>query len=43
MRLTERTIIPVLKGVSKDEAETALERFKKAKLSGRVTTRRLRE
>jgi len=43
MKLTERTIIPVLKGVTKDEAETALERFKKAKLSGRVTTRRLRE
>jgi hypothetical protein len=39
LKLTDRTIIPVLKGVSREVAELHLERFKKAKISGRVTTR----
>jgi len=38
-RLTDRTIIPVLKGVSREEAELHLEKFKKVKIAGRVTTR----
>lgn len=40
MRLTERTIIPVLKGVDKALAERQLERFKQHQISGRVTKRR---
>jgi len=43
MKLTDRTIIPVLKGVSKADAESALKRFERSKISGRVTTRRLGE
>jgi hypothetical protein len=43
MKLTDRTIIPVLKGVSKEEAEAALKRFERSKISGRVTTRRVGE
>jgi hypothetical protein len=39
--LTKRAIIPVLKGVPRDTAEEALERFRSSKISGRVTTRRL--
>ena len=38
-RLTDRTIIPVLKGVSRETAEHHLERFKRIKVAGRVTTR----
>lgn len=38
-RLTERTIIPVLKGVSRDVAEFHLDKFKRFKIAGRVTTR----
>ena len=38
-RLTERTIIPVLKGVSRDVAEFHLEKFRRYKIAGRVTTR----
>jgi hypothetical protein len=41
LKLTDRTIIPVLKGVTREEAEAALARFQRAKISGRVTTRRL--
>ena len=40
LRLTERTIIPVLKGVSKETAETHLEEFKRRQITGRVTKRR---
>lgn len=40
LRLTERTIIPVLKGVSKELAERHLESFKNKQISGRVTRRR---
>lgn len=40
LRLTERTIIPVLKGVSKEMAERHLESFKNKQISGRVTRRR---
>jgi hypothetical protein len=40
LRLTERTIIPVLKGVSKELAEHHLEQFKSKKIAGRVTKRR---
>jgi hypothetical protein len=43
LKLTDRTIIPVLKGVSKSDAESALRRFERSKISGRVTTRRLGE
>jgi hypothetical protein len=38
-RLTERTIIPVLKGVSRDVAEFHLDKFRRYKIAGRVTTR----
>jgi len=38
-RLTDRTIIPVLKGVSRELAEHHLARFRDAEISGRVTTR----
>jgi hypothetical protein len=38
-RLTDRTIIPVLKGVSREVAEFHLEKFKRVKIAGRVTTR----
>ena len=38
-RLTDRTIIPVLKGVSREVAEYHLDRFKDADIAGRVTTR----
>ncbi|MCO5170953.1 MAG: hypothetical protein M9894_31885 [Planctomycetes bacterium] len=38
-RLTDRTIIPVLKGVSRETAEHHLEKFKRVKIAGRVTTR----
>lgn len=38
-RLTDRTIIPVLKGVSRDVAEFHLDKFKRFKIAGRVTTR----
>ncbi|MBX3467275.1 MAG: hypothetical protein KF878_10315 [Planctomycetes bacterium] len=38
-RLTDRTIIPVLKGVSRELAEHHLEKFKRVKIAGRVTTR----
>jgi hypothetical protein len=40
LKLTERTIIPVLKGVSKEAAERHLEQFKLKRISGRVTKRR---
>jgi hypothetical protein len=40
LRLTERTIIPVLKDVSKDDAEKTLEQFRSKQISGRVTRRR---
>lgn len=43
LKLTDRTIIPVLKGVTKEEAESALARFQRSRISGRVTTRRLGE
>jgi hypothetical protein len=39
MRLTERTIIPVLAGVSRDVAEFHKEKFERNKISARVTTR----
>ena len=39
-KLTKRTIIPVLKGVTRDEAEQHLETFRRSDISGRVTTRR---
>ncbi|RME76351.1 MAG: hypothetical protein D6776_01390 [Planctomycetota bacterium] len=39
--LTRRAVIPVLKGVPRHKAEQALERFRSARISGRVTTRRL--
>ena len=39
LRLTERTIIPVLKGVKREVAEYHLARFKRYKIAGRVTTR----
>ncbi|RMG12190.1 MAG: hypothetical protein D6731_14395 [Planctomycetota bacterium] len=38
-RLTDRTIIPVLKGVSREVAEFHLDKFKRYKIAGRVTTR----
>ena len=38
-RLTERTIIPVLKGVSREVAEFHLDKFRRFKIAGRVTTR----
>ena len=38
-RLTDRTIIPVLKGVSREVAEYHLDKFKRFKIAGRVTTR----
>jgi hypothetical protein len=38
-KLTDRTIIPVLKGVSRDVAEFHLDKFKRYKIAGRVTTR----
>jgi hypothetical protein len=38
-RLTDRTIIPVLKGVTRDVAEFHLDKFKRYKIAGRVTTR----
>lgn len=40
LKLTDRTIIPVLRGVSRDYAEECLGKFKVANISGRVTTRR---
>ena len=42
LKLTDRTIIPVLKGVTKDRAEKHHKKFKKAGISARVTTRRIR-
>lgn len=41
LKLTDRTIIPVLKGVTREEAEAALARFTRSRISGRVTTRRV--
>ncbi|MHC4390055.1 MAG: hypothetical protein ACYS22_01910 [Planctomycetota bacterium] len=41
LKLTDRTIIPVLKGVTRRAAESALDQFQRSKISGRVTTRRL--
>lgn len=38
--LASRMVIPVLKDVSKDEAEKCLERFKKIKVSGRMTKKK---
>ena len=38
-RLTDRTIIPVLKGVTRDVAEFHLDKFKRYRIAGRVTTR----
>lgn len=38
-KLTDRTIIPVLKGVSRELAEHHLERFRELDIAGRVTTR----
>jgi hypothetical protein len=43
LKLTDRTIIPVLKGVTREEAEAALARFQRSRISGRVTTRRIGE
>jgi ribosomal protein L7/L12 len=39
LKLTERTIIPVLTGVSKDVADFHREKFERNKISARVTTR----
>ncbi len=39
MKLTERTIIPVLAGVARDVAEFHKEKFERNKISARVTTR----
>jgi hypothetical protein len=39
LKLTERTIIPVLTGVSRDVAEFHREKFERNKISARVTTR----
>ncbi|GEM_PF-3490232 len=39
-KLTNKMIIPVVKGVGKEEAETILERFKKSKISGRITRKK---
>ena len=39
IKLTERTIIPVLTGVSRDVAEFHREKFERNKISARVTTR----
>jgi hypothetical protein len=39
-KLTNKMIIPVVKGVSKDEAEDILDRFKKSKISGRITRKK---
>jgi len=39
-KLTNKMIIPVVKGVSKDEAEEILDRFKKSKISGRITRKK---
>lgn len=42
-KLTERTIIPVLTGVSRDVAEFHREKFERNKISARVTTRSAKE
>lgn len=41
--LAQRNIIPVLKGVPKTEAEAALEEFRRMRISGRITARRIRD
>ncbi|MCU0722656.1 MAG: hypothetical protein MUC63_03420 [Planctomycetes bacterium] len=38
--LTTKMIIPVVKGVDKDQAESILEQFKKNKISGRITRKK---
>jgi hypothetical protein len=43
MKLTERTIIPVLTGVSRDVAEFHRDKFERNKISARVTTRSAKE